>query len=402
MFFGDFKVYYSGGQWLVQGLPLYEMTAHVGGKPPDLPFTYPMFAAVLAVPFGWLPLQVATWIFLAISVAALIASCLLVARRLPGIAGRTSTWSTRELVALMLAIGMLMGPVVWVLYLGQVGSILMFLVLADFLLLKRSQGVLTGIAAGIKVTPLAFVALYATGRKWRQVIVAGVTFLITIAIGWVVQPEEAKAYWTQLLFDTSRVGDTNRPDNVSLLGVLTRANPETAKQIWLPLAMIIFFVGLYMATKWFRKSQLIAVLMLALTIVIISPISWSHHLVWLVIAVPVLLALAIRGFRQRDRLSGYCCAFTAGVTLIVSFSNPDTVGYHMVTAHTDSGFVYELYTGMYLVVTVLMVTALSIALRVYPTPTPTDSPPAATAEDRQADQLIASVPHTLSMQSSES
>lgn len=405
MFLGDFKVYYSGGQWLAQGQPVYDMMVHTGGTPPDLPFTYPLFAAVLAVPLGWLPFPAAVAIFLTMSVAALIGSCYLAARAIPAIAGRASVWSTRELVAMILAAGLLLGPVVSMLYLGQVGSILMFLVLADFLLLRRSQGVLTGIAAGIKVTPLVFVALYAASRKWRQVIVAALTFLITVAIGWIVQSAQAKAYWTQLLFDTSRVGDTDRPDNVSLLGVLTRADPATAKQIWLPLAVIVFLAGLYLATKWFKRSQLIAVLVMGLIIVIISPISWTHHLVWLVIALPVTVALAVRGFRQRDRLSGYFCTLTVALMLFVSVINPDTIGYRMVGAHTNSGFGYELLTGLYLLVTMMTLIAFSLALRIYP-PAVNNPPEEANGliGDGPVDDLMAASVQApaLSMQASES
>ena len=62
----DLEVYRRGGQAVVAGAPLYAFTTDHG-----LPFTYPPFAAVLAVPLGALSQQAAGLLWLSLCLAAL-------------------------------------------------------------------------------------------------------------------------------------------------------------------------------------------------------------------------------------------------------------------------------------------------------------------------------------------
>lgn len=361
---GDFKVYYSGGQALREGFPIYELIVHVTGQYDQLPFTYPVFAAVLIVPFTLLSEGWAALAFSALSMAALVATCFLVARVLPRIAGRNLFWSTRELTVVILACALMMGPVLWTFYLGQVGALLMFLVVADFLLLRKRQGVLVGLAAGIKVTPGVFIALYLMAREWRKAAVALGVFAATVVIGWLVQPDQAFGYWTGYLFDTSRVGDAARPDNTSLLGVLTRLT-SSPRQIWLPIALVIFVAGLYLAYRWYRKVPLIAVLVVALTVIVVSPISWSHHLIWLALVLPVLVALTIRAHRQRDRAVWYACLAASILVLVSTWARADSAAEMLRHDGLDFGPQYQILATTYLVCVLMVLVAFAFALRLY-------------------------------------
>jgi len=53
--FKDLLVYQYAGQWLLDGLSVYDLRDPVN----DLPFTYPPFGAVAAVPLSWLPASLA-------------------------------------------------------------------------------------------------------------------------------------------------------------------------------------------------------------------------------------------------------------------------------------------------------------------------------------------------------
>ncbi|MCB8808895.1 glycosyltransferase 87 family protein, partial [Escherichia coli] len=67
-------------------------------------------------------------------------------------------------------------------------------------------GLLIGIAAGIKLTPLVFGLYFLATGNWRGLRNMALGFVGTIAFGFLVLPKESIAYWLQLLPDTSRIG----------------------------------------------------------------------------------------------------------------------------------------------------------------------------------------------------
>ena len=154
--FTDLLVYQYGGRAVLDGLPVYGSGDPVTG----LPFTYPPFAAVVMVPLALLPAWLAAALWTGASVGALAAVVVLVRRAL----GRPAPgW----LVAL-LAVGALALEPVWQNFVfGQVNLVLMLAVLVDLVRPERRwSGVLVGIAAGVKLTPLVFVVLLVlVGRR---------------------------------------------------------------------------------------------------------------------------------------------------------------------------------------------------------------------------------------------
>ncbi len=278
--FTDLFVYQYGGQAVLDGLPVYESDDPVTG----LPFTYPPFAAVLMVPLAWLPVWLANALWTAASVAALALVVVLVRRTL----GRPAPgW----LVALLTGGALALEPVWQNLTFGQVNLFLMLAVLVDLVgPARRWSGVLVGVVAGLKLSPLVFVVLLVlVGRRWaagRAVLV----FAVTVAVGFAVMPRPAATYWTDGLLDASRVGPPQLAHNQSAYGALTRlldGPPPT--WAWLavaaPLSLAVLAVG---AAWWRRGDLLLGTCLAALAMLIASPVSWSHHWVW---AVPVALTL---------------------------------------------------------------------------------------------------------------
>ena len=152
----DLSVYRYGGRAVLDGLPLYETDDPVTGYP----FTYPPFAAVTMVPLALLPAWLAAALWTGASVGALAAVVVVVRRAL----GRPAPgW----LVALLTAAAVALEPVWQNLAFGQVNVLLMLAVLVDLLGPERRwSGVLVGIAAGVKLTPLLFVVLLVlVGRR---------------------------------------------------------------------------------------------------------------------------------------------------------------------------------------------------------------------------------------------
>jgi alpha-1,2-mannosyltransferase len=278
----DLSVYRFSGRALVDGLPLYGADDPVTG----LPFTYPPFAAVVMVPVALVPDAVAAALWTGLSVCALAAviamSLRVLDRAAPG-------W----LVALLTLASLGLEPVWQNLTFGQVNLLLMLAVLVDLLRPdRRWSGVLVGLAAGMKLTPLVFVVLLVMVGRRTAAGRAVLTFGVTVAVGLALVPASA-AYWGERLLDASRVGPPALAHNQSVYGVLTRVlDGPPPPVLWLAVAGSLAAGTLVVAARWWRRGErLLGTCLGAVAMLVASPVSWSHHWVW---AVPVSLVLWTR------------------------------------------------------------------------------------------------------------
>lgn len=262
-----------------------------------LPFTYPPFAALVFLPFAFLPLEVGKAIMvLGTAAAAWWLSTIIYnyaqasGRALPlqGRLGRTGT------IAALTIVVMLCGPWRRTFDLMQINPLIMALVLADFVrpATRVPRGVLIGIAGGLKLTPLVFGLILLVRRDWKGIATLGATFLTTIAVGFILLPNEAPQFWFSAISDPSRVGDINFVDNISIQGWLMHFGLKgTALKLGFyalaALSIALVAVLLYQLER--RGKTLAQVAVTGTLMVALSPISWSHHNVLL----PLLLAALI-------------------------------------------------------------------------------------------------------------
>jgi len=278
--FTDLFVYQYGGKAVLDGLSVYESDDPVMG----LPFTYPPFAAVGLVPLALLPMWLAAALWTGASTAALAGVVVVVRRAL----GRsTPGW----LVAVLTSAALALEPVWQNLTFGQVNTFLMLAVLVDLLRPeRRASGVLVGLVAGVKLTPLVFVVLLVLIGRRTAAGRAFLTFAGTVAIGFVAMPGSSATYWTDGLVDAGRVGPPALAHNQSVYGALTRlldGSPPTL--LWLGVAGPLSLAVLLVAAGWWRRAdRVLGTCLGAVAMLLASPVSWSHHWVW---AVPVALAL---------------------------------------------------------------------------------------------------------------
>jgi alpha-1,2-mannosyltransferase len=195
-------------------------------------------------------------------------------------------------------------PVDSTFFFGQINLILMALVLADFALpnSSRGKGVATGIAAAIKLTPLIFLPyLWFTGRR-RAAVTGLATVLVTIAGGFIVLPASSADYWSGQF---AKAGDNPvRLVNQSLNGSIRRLvhNSHTAQLSWLVAAVVLGCTGLVIAAVAGRNGhELLGICVCAVTGLLVSPISWTHHYVWVL---PVLVLAVSSGSRAARVLFG--------------------------------------------------------------------------------------------------
>ncbi|WP_373287004.1 glycosyltransferase 87 family protein [Wenjunlia tyrosinilytica] len=255
----------------------------------DLPATYPPFAALLFVPTTWLGLP-ALKVAVTLGNAALLALLVHLSLRL---ANWPAPHARRIAVPAAIALGIWLEPVFQTLHFGQVNLLVTTAVLWDLSRPDgaRGKGLAVGLVAGIKLTPAIFaVHLLLTGRTRAGLTAAG-AFLATAAVGLALLPSASVEFWTLRLFETGRVGKPWIVDNQSLQGLIARAlHTAQPGPVWSAAAVATAAAGLAVAARASRRGdEPWAVVACAVTALLVSPISWSHHWVW---CVPLLALLA--------------------------------------------------------------------------------------------------------------
>ncbi len=293
----DSAVYRAGALTLLHGDPLY--TRDVLTALPDwvrLPFTYTPAAAPLFLPLALVPSGLVWGVIAFLSVVALMVVITVVSSS-PGHAsllGR-SRWALPAGTAVALALE----PVWKTLFLGQINLILMAFVVLDVLVLSargsRWAGVLIGVAAAIKLTPLIFVPhLFFTGR-WKDGLRALGTFVALEAVMFAVIPVDAARFWRDSATDPSRVGSVHWIFNQSLNGLVNRATHLAPWSLAVAVGVAAVLAGpaVWLVVRLHRRGEEAAALLVtAFYGLLLSPVSWSHHWVWCVPLVTLLLVKA--------------------------------------------------------------------------------------------------------------
>lgn len=292
--FVDLAVYQQAGRTVLDGGDLYGFTTERG-----LPFTYPPFAALLALPVGHLPVVVAGLLWAAMTLAALafvVHRCSVPLRSALARLGARGALLAGGLVGVALWLQPLRDTVRF----GQVGVLLAALVVAD-LLPERTRwprGLLVGIAAAVKLTPALFVVYLLVSGQRRAAAVATATAAGLTLLAAAVLPGATRTYWTDAVFDLQRIGDVADGGNQALRGMLVRTGWPDAVQVVVLVAAVVALlaVGLVRAAR--ARDRVAAVAIVGCLSVAVSPIGWIHHLVWLV---PAALVLA-GDLRSRRRV----------------------------------------------------------------------------------------------------
>lgn len=304
--FVDLSVYRQGGQAVLAGAHLYDLRF-----PGALAFTYPPISALaftVLTPFSMALLEP---VVTAISLI-LLPLALALALRLPP----ARTWLSRARAAqLALACS---GAAIWLepvwtsLRYGQIDLIVTVLVLFDLALAprRRWQGAAIGLAAGLKLTPAIFAVYLLLTRRTRAAALAVLTFCATVAVGFAALPGDARAFWGADFLDPSRVGRAENAANQSLRGAYVRILHTLAvAPAWTIATGMIGALGLALAAVAGRRGDDVQGYSLcALSALLVSPVSWSHH--W-TLAVPALLLLAVWAARARSLVAGAAAAAIA-------------------------------------------------------------------------------------------
>lgn len=321
--FVDLHVYVGGAGALDDPGTLYDYV--YADQTPDfpLPFTYPPFAAVVFYPLHLLPfgLVALAW---QLGIVAALYGVVRISQRLLPISGEFA--SGRRVAMLWTAVGIWLEPLRSTFDYGQINVLLVVAVLyAVYSTRWWLSGLLVGLAAGVKLTPAVSGLYFLGARRWATVVFSAVVFLATIGVSALVVGDQARYYFTELLGDAERVGPIGTSFNQSWRGGISRILGYDAG--YGPLVVAAIATTAVLAFLAWRAvgsdDRLGGIVVVQLFGLLLSPISWTHHWVWVL---PLMIWLLHGPLRERlgARITGWgWLALTiVGVPWLLSFAQP--------------------------------------------------------------------------------
>lgn len=333
---------------------------HVKGSLYDsTQFTGTPFGGLVLKPLTRAAEQALGWGWTFGTLLLVVALGLVAARALPQpVDRRTSLLAAPVAISLL----MLSLPVRNTLYLGQTSIMPVLLVLVACFVVRgeRLSGVLIGLAAALQPTVLLFAPLlWFTGRR-RGALTTAATFAAGTALAWAAMPHDSYTYWVHHIAGTGLGGPADDLSNQSLHGLLLRLGMAGPLEIslFLVLGVAVAALGVRRAVRYARDGQLLlAVAITGCAAIAVSPTTWQHQLLW------VLLAVVGRvGKRASDR-------YVWPVAVVVVMTLPAT----MMLPHISA--LYTLRDNVVLLAALAAATVIPFLSRTspyYQAPIPTD------------------------------
>ena len=291
----DLQVYVYAVKDMLAGKDIFATTTPFW----NLYFIYPPIAAILMTPlaFGPYALWQVVW------TGGLVWAQQSVLKR----CGAPRGWKLGLIgIAVLLAVE----PIRTTLGYGQVNTILMALVIADLLpdapgeRRRIPQGTLIGLAAAIKLTPALFVIFAILIGKTRVAITAMISFAVFTGIGAILLFRETLVFFGGLSGGDTRTASPLYTGNQSLLGVFFRLGDSSRVTglVGLAVSAVLAVLGCLVAAHWWRhEEKVFAVAIVGLTTCLASPLSWTHHYVWIL---PLGMAVLSPGVPRWARYLG--------------------------------------------------------------------------------------------------
>lgn len=300
----DLRVYYGAiNYWVHGGGQLYDYLL----PQTEYGFTYPPFAAVVMAPMAYLGWNAAITVSVVLSVAATFA----VFHWLLGPVITRHGWPRWFAMAIAFELAAALEPVRETVNFGQVNLVLLAVVAFDLLVLVRGghrmAGIGIGLATAVKLTPGVFIIYLLVTKRWRAAAVASGSAAAATWLAATLAPDASRVFWTDAVWNTDRVGSTAFVSNQSLFGIVSRFDPlDPSLSLWAALVVGTFVVWTFRVRRAVAgRDEAAALALTGIFGCLLSPISWVHHLVWVLPAVILLFDHAMdpaRPARSRRRL----------------------------------------------------------------------------------------------------
>jgi alpha-1,2-mannosyltransferase len=305
----DIDVYQMGARAWMDGHPLYRGDAlfhtPIGL---DLPFTYPPLAAIMFCPFALMHMPVASLAITALTLLLLVGSTVIVLTRLdvwststtlPGPAWLRRCWLA---VVVTAAATMWLEPISSNFAFGQINVVLMTLVIADCVPRRTPwpRGLLLGLGMALKLTPAVFLLYFLLRRDNRAALTSVASFVGATLLGFALAWNDSWEYWTRTVAHTDRIGEAALNTDQNIAGALARLGLTEQQRflLWVAASLLVLALTVWAMRRVLRADEpTLAVVCVALFGLVVSPVSWSHHWVWVL---PAVLVTGILGWRRRN------------------------------------------------------------------------------------------------------
>lgn len=266
-------------------------------------YLYPPAFALLLIPLTWITNDLAVRVWLVVIQLAVLASLVIIYRRI----GRPRRAELLGLVAVLTTFF----PLASTALTGAMNSLLLLLLTGAWALWLRQRdlasGALVGVAAVFKLFPLALLPYFAWRRHWKLTTVLLVTTVGGLALGLAVTSVDHNLYYFRDMLPHLAAG-TGYRENQSLAGVTARlCAPPTAdaggsagwcgRLLDWPLVLLLLGLILRASSHGSRTGLEFALAVTALPL--ISSVTWSFHLVILILPIALLIREAFSGRLSR-------------------------------------------------------------------------------------------------------
>ena len=164
-----------------------------------------------------------------------------------------------------------------------------------------------GLAAAIKITPLAMLLYFLVRKEWKQIATAFLSAVTATLLAAAFRWDAFVEFLSSKLLDMGSGGDfgvgTDYQSNSSIKGAIQRmyssseamdANGLAINIAWIAASLVVIAFAAWLTKRLCEEHLLVdAQMVTALTLLLISPVSWSHHWVWLTLIIPVFLYRAL-------------------------------------------------------------------------------------------------------------
>jgi alpha-1,2-mannosyltransferase len=318
----DLGIYRGALTDMLHGNSVYTFYVSMPKQNANMGFVYPPFASLVMLPLALVSSSASKMLLAVVTtvlvVVALVGCYSVVDARREAVGRKAVSLFIWVGVSMLIATSI---PAVVNMQFGQISFAVAALVLIDVTLLPpRWRGVLVGLAGSIKLTPMILVPYYMVTRQWRAALNACGAFGVAAVIGAVFRWPDSERYWLQRDVIGNSMGDLARWDNWSIYGVLSRLGliGSPLNISWVVGSAIVLGFAAWRSRRLFvRGQELEATLIMGISAGLVTEITWTHHLLLLVVAcvllairrpaigIPALLVVTVAGYLV-PTLIGFC------------------------------------------------------------------------------------------------
>lgn len=305
----DFSIFYYAGKDILLGISPY------GDRTLFTAFNYPLVSALLFTPLVLFPYTFAQTFFTFANVASIFAIvyfCFILLKK------RVSFIFFLSTISLVF----LSFPTKFTIGMGQTNLLALMMLLWGFVLLQKKQGLwsMVFLILSIFFKPIVGITLVALllEKEWRLFFLAiGFAILFALAIPILFHQQYANGVFLYNILNQSLAG-REVYYNQGLLGFISRLTSSLSLRSVLN---IFITIQLLFFTYWkVRKTTIAATIALLLTLlVIIDPLSWQHHFVFLILPF-IAVFFAIQNRKKKNVL--YMLLGISYVLVSANIKNP--------------------------------------------------------------------------------